>query len=77
MLVLTRKIQESVIVGDDDGPNRVMKVTVLAIRGNRVRLGFEVDDDYEVHRWEVWKRIHDEKGPGIRSEEANGEEPVS
>lgn len=57
MLVLTRKIQESVIVGEDDSPHRVLKVTVLAIRGDRVKLGFEVDSNVPIRRWEVWQRI--------------------
>jgi len=59
MLVLTRKVQESVTVGEDHGSHRVLKVTVLAIHGQRVKLGFEVDGDVEVRRWEVWQRIRD------------------
>jgi len=59
MLVLTRKIQESVVVGEDHGPNRVLKVTVLGIQGNRVKLGFEVDTDVPIQRWEVWQRVRD------------------
>jgi carbon storage regulator CsrA len=35
----------------------MLKVTVLDIRGGKVRLGFEVKDDVPVHRWEVWQRI--------------------
>jgi carbon storage regulator CsrA len=35
----------------------MLKVTVLEIIGGRVRLGFEVDKDVPVHRWEVWERI--------------------
>jgi carbon storage regulator CsrA len=58
MLVLSRKSQESVVVGGSDGFERLLKVTVLEIRGGRVSLGFEVDDDVPVHRWEVWERIH-------------------
>ena len=59
MLVLTRKIQESVIVGEDHGPQRMLKVTVLAIRGDRVKLGFEVDTAIKIRRSEVWQRIRD------------------
>ena len=43
MLVLSRKNRESVVVGGVDGFHRLLKVTVLDIRGARVRLGFEVD----------------------------------
>ena len=57
MLVLSRKNQESVVVGGSDGFHRLLKVTVLGIRGANVKLGFEVDDDVPVHRSEVWERI--------------------
>jgi carbon storage regulator CsrA len=57
MLVLSRKIQEAVVVGGCDGFERMLKVTVLEIEGGKVRLGFEVDKDGPVHRWEVWERI--------------------
>jgi carbon storage regulator CsrA len=57
MLVLSRKMQESVVVGGCDGFERLLKVTVLEIEGGKVRLGFEVDKDVPVHRWEVWERI--------------------
>jgi carbon storage regulator len=57
MLVLSRKIQESVVVGGSDGFERLLKVTVLEIGGGRVRLGFEVEKEVPVHRSEVWERI--------------------
>ena len=57
MLVLSRKNRESVVVGGSDGFGRLLKVTVLDIRGGQVRLGFEVDRDVPVHRSEVWERI--------------------
>jgi carbon storage regulator len=57
MLVLSRKNQESVVIGGADGLHRMMKVTVLGIQGRNVRLGFEVDADVPVHRAEVWERI--------------------
>jgi len=57
MLILTRKNGESVVVGEDNGVQRVLKVTVLDIRGRKVRLGFEVDSSVPVHRLEVWERI--------------------
>lgn len=58
MLVLTRKIQESVVVGGADTFQRILKVTVLAIQNGKVRLGFDVRPDVPVHRLEVWERIH-------------------
>lgn len=57
MLVLSRKSQESVVVGGSGGFERLLKVTVLEIGHGAVRLGFEVDKDVPVHRWEVWERI--------------------
>jgi len=61
MLVLSRKSRESVVVGGSDGLHRLLKVTVLAIRGAHVKLGFEVDADIPVHRSEVWERIQEEQ----------------
>ncbi len=58
MLVLSRKNRESVVVGGSDGFSRLLKVTVLDIRGGKVRLGFEVDADVPVHRLEIWDRIN-------------------
>jgi carbon storage regulator len=57
MLVLSRKTEEAVVVGGADGRQPMLKVTVLDIRGGRVRLGFEADADLPVHRLEVWERI--------------------
>lgn len=57
MLVLSRKNQESVVVGGTDGFERLLKVTVLEITRGKVKLGFEVDKDVPVHRWELWEKI--------------------
>jgi carbon storage regulator len=57
MLVLTRKTQETVVVGGTNGFERILKVTVLEINGGKVRLGFEVDKEVPIHRLEVWERI--------------------
>ena len=61
MLVLSRKTQESVVVGGTDGLTRLLKVTVLEIRNGMVKLGFEADDTVPVHRTEVWDRIAAQK----------------
>lgn len=55
MLVLSRKNAESVVIGGCDGFPRVIRVTVLGIRGASVKLGFEADVDVPVHRAEVWE----------------------
>ena len=57
MLVLSRRQRESVVVGGADGSNRLLKVTVLGIKGANVKLGFQVDANVPVHRSEVWERI--------------------
>ena len=60
MLVLSRKKQESVMVGGGSGFERLLKVTVIEIRGGSVRLGFDASADLPVHRAEVWERINTE-----------------
>jgi len=57
MLVLSRKNNESVVVGGSGGFERLLKVTVLEIAGSRVKLGFEVDAEVPVHRCEIWERM--------------------
>jgi carbon storage regulator len=57
MLVLSRKSRESVVVGASGGLEQLLKVTVLEIKNDRVRLGFEADAGVPVHRSEVWERI--------------------
>jgi carbon storage regulator len=71
MLVLTRKNQESVVVGGPGGVECLLKVTVLGINGGKVRLGFEADAAIPVHRLEVWERLQagglpdSPEGPGV------------
>jgi carbon storage regulator CsrA len=62
MLVLSRKSRESVVVSGDDGIRRLLKVTVLGIQGECVKLGFEVDADASVRRGKVGKRIRASDG---------------
>jgi carbon storage regulator len=57
MLVLSRKNRETVVVGGAGGVDPMLKVTVLEIKGGRVRLGFDVPSEIPVHRMEVWERI--------------------
>ena len=71
MLVLSRKNQESVVIGEADGLHRQMKVTVLGIQGGNVQLGFEVDPAVPVHRSEVWDRICAERQTDSWMEDAS------
>ena len=54
MLILTRKIGESVTIGDK------IKVYVIEIKGRQVRLGIEAPPDTKVHREEIYQRIMEE-----------------
>jgi carbon storage regulator len=72
MLVLSRKHRESVVIGGAGGFHRLLKVTVLEIKGVNVKLGFEVDRDVPVHRSEVWERIN---GNGLTESLAGGPGP--
>lgn len=54
MLILTRKLGESLRIGDD------VEVTVLTVRGNQVKLGINAPKDIAVHREEIYKQINDE-----------------
>ena len=67
MLVLTRRSQESVVVGRPDGIEPMLTVTVLEINGGKVRLGFNGDSDIPVHRSEVRERIRGGSRPDLRT----------
>ena len=60
MLILTRRVGEVVMIGND------VTVTVLGVKGNQVRIGVNAPRDVAVHREEIFKRILQER------EEADG-----
>ena len=55
MLILTRRIGETLIIGDD------VNINVLGVKGNQVRLGINAPKDVSVHREEIYLRIQQEK----------------
>ncbi|KEA64344.1 Carbon storage regulator [Marinobacterium lacunae] len=55
MLILTRRVGETLMVGDD------VTVTVLGVKGNQVRIGVNAPKDVSVHREEIYQRIQREK----------------
>lgn len=56
MLILTRRVGETVMIGNDT------KVTVLGVKGGQVRLGVEAPREVQVHREEVYERIKAQGG---------------
>lgn len=55
MLILTRRVGETLMIGDD------ASVTVLSVKGNQVRLGVNAPKDVGVHRKEIYDRIHPDR----------------
>ncbi|MFT3898458.1 MAG: carbon storage regulator CsrA [Thermomonas sp.] len=67
MLILTRRVGETLMIGDS------VTVTVLGVKGNQVRVGITAPKDVAVHREEIYQRIHreDDAGEGGKAGDAD------
>ncbi|MEL0039581.1 MAG: carbon storage regulator CsrA [Halieaceae bacterium] len=66
MLILTRRVGESLIIGDD------VTITVLGVKGNQVRIGVNAPRDVAVHREEILNRIQADAASDREEEEGLG-----
>jgi carbon storage regulator len=58
MLILTRRVRETLMIGDD------VAVTILSVNGTRVRVGIDAPRAKSVHRWEIYQRIRSQRPTG-------------
>ena len=61
MLVLSRQSDETIIIGDN------IRVTIVEVRGDKVRIGIDATRDVTVHRQEIYDAIRREAEPGART----------
>lgn len=64
MLILTRRVGETLIIGDD------VRITVLGVRGQQVRVGIDAPKSVTVHREEIYQRIKKETGGNVDETDA-------
>ena len=66
MLILTRRIGEKLVIGDN------VLVTILGVKGNQIRVGIEAPPEVQVHREEIYQRILKERGEAAGSPADDG-----
>ncbi len=72
MLILTRRVGETVMIGED------ITVTVLGVKGNQVRVGVNAPRNVAVHREEIFERIkREEAGEAPEGDDASDNEPAT
>jgi carbon storage regulator len=72
MLLLTRKLGENIRIGDD------VKITIVEVKGNHVKLGIDAPPSVKVHREEIYERIQEENrraAQAIKPESSDGAGP--
>jgi carbon storage regulator len=67
MLVLTRKSNQSIMIGDD------VEVSVLSVMGDKVRIGIQAPQEVPVFRTEIYVEIHRKDGEGPAEKDVRGE----
>jgi carbon storage regulator len=69
MLLLTRKLGENIRIGDD------VKITIVEVKGNHVKLGIDAPPSVKVHREEIYERIQEEnrRAQAVKPEVSDGQ----
>lgn len=71
MLILTRRVGETLMIGDE------ISVTILGVKGNQVRVGVNAPRDVSVHREEIYERIQHEHDDSSVIDSSSTDEPKS
>ncbi len=70
MLLLTRKLGENIRIGDD------VKITIVEVKGNHVKLGIDAPPSVKVHREEIYERIQEENRRAAQGVKPEGQDGV-